>query len=272
MPEANQLLTQIMNITQEAGEAILAIYNRKSGFSVDEKTDETPVTEADIEAHNLICTRLRQLTPQLPVLSEESDKQSIQQRHQWQRYWLVDPLDGTKEFIKRNGEFTVNIALVENGRSTMGAVHVPVSCDTYAGCLKQGAFKRDVAGNISSIHSRLLDVHKGLDILTSRSHLDPRLDAYVKKLQQIGMVKLSPMGSSLKLCLLAEGQADLHLRIGRTCEWDTAAAQAVLEAAGGKLVDLRLQPLRYNQKENLYNPDFIALADPSFDWSDYLSY
>ncbi|OMH38958.1 3'(2'),5'-bisphosphate nucleotidase CysQ [Motiliproteus sp. MSK22-1] len=271
MPNSNQLLPQIMDITQEAGEAILAIYNRTSGFSVNEKTDSTPVTEADIEAHNLICTRLRQLTPELPILSEESDQQSIQQRHQWQRYWLVDPLDGTKEFIKRNGEFTVNIALIESGRSTLGAVHVPATGNTYAGCLKQGALKRDAAGSTRAIHCRSLEPLKGLDILTSRSHLDPRLDNYIEKLRQIGNVTLATIGSSLKICLLAEGKADLHLRLGRTCEWDTAAAQAVLEAAGGQLVDLSLDPLRYNQKEDLYNPDFLALADPSFGWSSYFS-
>ena len=269
--DTSALLPQVMTIAEEAGKAVMAIYDRPDELHIESKADTTPVTDADLEAHRLICDRLRQLTPEIPILSEESPAEEILQRRQWRRYWLIDPLDGTKEFIKRNGEFTVNIALIDNHRSVLGVVHVPATATTYAGSLSQDAIKRGANGEEEQIHCRPLDAAGGMTLLTSRSHIDDRQDQYIQQLEQLAALTVKGVGSSLKLCLIAEGQADLHLRLGRTCEWDTGAAQAVLEAAGGKVMDLLMQPLNYNQKSDLYNPDFIAIADPEVNWAEHLN-
>ncbi len=270
MLDIQVLLPQIMRIAREAGDAILPIYNSNGAIDFQRKADTTPVTEADLEAHRLICTSLRRLTPEIPILSEESTADSIRDRRQWQRYWLVDPLDGTKEFIKRNGEFTVNIALVEDGTATLGAVHAPVSCTSWGGSLRLGAVKRDSRGREQPIRVAAITPFKPLSVVTSRSHIDPGEQRYIEQLRKSVPVSVTPIGSSLKLCLIAEGLADFHVRLGRTCEWDTAAAQAVLEAAGGRVVDLNFSPLRYNRRTELYNPSFIAFGDSGFGWSDCL--
>jgi len=264
------LRQQLLQIAREAGEAILGFYNHDHRLLVQQKADHTPVTEADLAAHRLIEASLTHLTPDIPVLSEESTAIDHQQRLRWQRYWLVDPLDGTKEFIKGNGEFTVNIALIEGGRPVLGVVHVPVSGATYSGCHRLGAFKRLANGREQAIHSRPLNRYRPLDVVVSRSHADPRLAACLAPLKAVAPLSLTGVGSSLKLCLIAEGMADLHLRLGPTSEWDTAAAQIVLEAGGGLVTDLWLQPLRYNRGESLLNPDFFACGDRHFPWADYL--
>lgn len=267
---ADTLLPPVMALAKEAGDAILALYDRPTAIAVQSKGDATPVTEADLQAHRLICAGLQRLTPTIPVLSEESPPHSIRDRRRWPCYWLVDPLDGTKEFIKRNGQFTVNIALIQQGQVALGVVHVPVDHTTYGGSPTLGALKREGDGHQRAIHSRRVNPDKTLCVVTSRSHSDPRQEGYIKQLARIAPVKVTPVGSSLKLCLLAEGLADVHVRLGRTCEWDTAAAQGVLEAAGGQLVDLKFNPLKYNQKKDLYNPDFLAMGDVDFAWSEYL--
>ncbi len=270
------LLPQLIRIAQEAGEAILNIYNRAESLQVDYKTDSTPLTEADLAAHTLICASLERLTPDIPILSEESDPEQIRDRLNWQRYWLIDPLDGTKEFIKRNGEFTVNIALIDQHRPILGVVYAPAIHTSYAGCVRtQTAFKYE--GNAAAtpkqpIKTRLLTPFRPLALVVSRSHRDPHIDAYIDQIKQLTPVSETPIGSSLKLCLIAEGMADLHLRIGPTSEWDTAAAHAVLEAAGGSVSDLHGEVLRYNTNSSLLNPDFMAVGDARFDWQRCLGH
>lgn len=270
------LLPQLIRIAHEAGEAILSIYHRPESLQVDHKADSTPLTEADLAAHTLICASLERLTPNIPILSEESDSEQIRDRLSWQRYWLVDPLDGTKEFIKRNGEFTVNIALIDQNRPVLGVVYAPAIQASYAGCVKtRTAFKCEGSRPNTPkrpITTRVLTPFRPIALVVSRSHRDPRIDAYIDQMKQLTPVSETPMGSSLKLCLIAEGMADLHLRLGPTSEWDTAAAQAVLEAAGGQVSDLQGEPLRYNSKDSLINPDFMAVGDSSFDWQRCLGH
>jgi 3'(2'), 5'-bisphosphate nucleotidase len=254
----------IVEIAEQAGQAILKVYERD--FSVQQKADDSPLTEADMAAHHSILAALQKLTPDIPVLSEESAAIPYAQRRAWSRYWLIDPLDGTKEFIRRNGEFTVNIAFIENGCPILGVVHVPVTGESYLGKVGVGAWKRQKNGNQVPIKANLT-CQTPIRIVGSRSHAGESLQAM---LQRLGEHRLISMGSSLKLCLVAEGQADLYPRLGPTSEWDTAAAQAVVEAAGGQVANLELQPLRYNQKDSLLNPHFLVFADTSVEWSDFL--
>lgn len=257
-------LDALTRIAEAAGQAILEVYRRD--FDVHEKDDKSPLTEADLAAHRLIVRELEQLQPQLPILSEESASIPFSERSQWNRYWLVDPLDGTREFVKRNGEFTVNIALIESGRPTCGVVHVPVTGISYAGCVGSGAWKTDPHGNRTQIQvaSRR---HHPARIAGSRSHAGDSLQRFLDK---VGAHEIVSMGSSLKLCLVAEGKADIYPRLGPTSEWDTGAAQAVVEAAGGQVTDLQMQPLRYNTKDSLLNPHFLVFGDLHEDWPAYL--
>lgn len=260
----DQLLEQVRAIAEDAGRAILAVYD--AGFEVVEKDDRSPLTAADLAAHRLITQALQTLTPEIPVLSEESAAASIERRREWPRFWLVDPLDGTREFIKRNGEFSVNIALVENHRSVLGVVHAPVPGYSCTGAIGLGAIRHERDGS----RRRIEVSHQcgaELRIAGSRSHADPRL---LGVLDRIGAHALCPMGSALKFCLVAGGEADVYFRFGPTSEWDTAAGQAVVEAAGGLVTDMQLKPLRYNQRDTLLNPDFMAFADASAPWSDWI--
>ncbi len=257
-------IKKINEIARQAGTAILKIYDQD--FEVMEKADKSPLTEADLAAHHVIVDELQSLTPDIPVLSEESAVIPYDTRSQWQTYWLIDPLDGTKEFIKRNGEFTVNIALIHEGRAILGVVYVPVSQITYYGDSQQGAFKMDADGNSSAI--QVTSEHQTpLRVAGSRSHAG---DSLLQFLGKLGEHEIISMGSSLKLCLVAEGKADLYPRLGLTSEWDTAAAQAVVEAAGGKVTDSSMNPLIYNTKESFLNPHFFVFGDASIDWSAYL--
>ncbi len=268
--ERNKLLPQIIRIAEEAGHAILEIYERNCKLKVNTKADASPVTEADLLAHKLIVTSLQRLTPEIPILSEESSSIDHNLRQCWPRHWLVDPLDGTKEFINRNGEFTVNIALIEAGKPALGVVYVPVTKTTYAGIPGFGASKQGPNGKAQVLKTKALNRYNKVNLVTSRSHLDAKVATCAQALEKIAPVTQTPIGSSLKLCLIAEGLADIHIRIGRTCEWDIGAAQAVLTAAGGKVVDFNGNPLSYNQKNDLYNPNFIAVADRKFNWLQHL--
>jgi 3'(2'), 5'-bisphosphate nucleotidase len=268
--DIHALTAQIMTISQEAGEAILSIYQRHGEIPFEKKEDASPVTEADLAAHDLINASLTRLTPGIPVLSEESAPISPEVRRGWQRYWLVDPLDGTREFIKRSDEFTVNIALIERGRPILGIVHVPVSGSTYAGSRVTGAIKRTASGKEHRIHAHPLNPYKSLTLVASRSRTSVQFDGFLKRVKQIAPLVVTRVGSSLKACLIAEGLADIYPRFGPTCEWDTAAVQAILEAAGGALVDAEMRPLRYNSKDDLINPDFFAIGDAAFDWKPIL--
>jgi len=247
-----------------AADKILAVYNTE--FSVAEKDDKSPLTAADMASHTAIVAGLEALTPDIPVLSEESAKIPYAERAAWQRYWLIDPLDGTKEFIKRNGEFTVNIALIDDGVPVLGVVHVPVSGVTYAACKGGGALKAVPGEGEQPIHVRKL-APGPVAVVGSRSHQGDSLKAFLAKL---GEHEIVSMGSSLKICLVAEGVADVYPRLGLTSEWDTAAAHCVVTEAGGALTDLEMQPLRYNTKDSLLNPYFFVFGDDSRDWSKYL--
>ncbi|WP_456373767.1 3'(2'),5'-bisphosphate nucleotidase CysQ [Thiolapillus sp.] len=257
-------IQQINQIAREAGKAILNVYAQD--FEVQEKADSSPLTQADMASHRLIEAALKQFTPDIPVLSEESAKIPYAERRQWNRYWLIDPLDGTREFVKRNGEFTVNIALIDKDGPVLGVVHVPVTGITYFGDVEAGAFRQEGNSPPEQIHVTR-PCASPMRVAGSRSHAG---DSLVRFLQKLPAHEMVSMGSSLKLCLVAEGKADIYPRLGPTSEWDTAAAQAVVEAAGGQVTDTDLQRLRYNQKESLLNPYFLVFGDSSIDWKAYL--
>jgi 3'(2'), 5'-bisphosphate nucleotidase len=258
-------LPDIAQLARRAGEAILDIYS--GDFAVHRKDDASPVTAADLAAQRVIVEGLNRLTADIPVVSEEALIPSWDVRRSWSRYWLVDPLDGTREFVKRNGEFTVNIALIENHRSVLGVVLAPVTGDLYAAAEGLGAWREPVEGAAPvPIHTRRRA--QPLMIAGSRSHGSER---QARMFEGIGPHEVVPLGSSLKFCVIARGDADLYLRLGPTSEWDTAAAQCVLEQAGGAVLDLAGRPFRYNTGDSLLNPEFIACGDTSFDWAGHLS-
>ena len=260
-----ELVRGVCGIARTAGAAILRVY--ASDFDVERKGDNSPLTEADLAAHRAIVDGLHLLTPSVPVLSEESAEQvAWPLRREWARYWLVDPLDGTREFVKRNGEFTVNIALIEDHVPTMGVVYAPVMNQMFwawrggHACFDDGREHR---------YTRLRTRRRGetVAVAGSRSHGDPRLTAALGK---IGAHELRALGSSLKFCEAARGNVDLYIRYGLTSEWDTAAGQCVLEQAGGAVLTMDGKRLRYNTKESLLNPDFLACGDPDVDWAGLL--
>ena len=248
------------DIARTAGHAILEVYGRD--FTVAHKSDDSPLTEADQVAHVLISRALARLDGRAPVLSEESAPADHAARRSWSRYWLVDPLDGTKEFLKRNGEFTVNIALVEQHRAVLGSVYAPVLDRMYCGAVDVGAWRADAGVAAHAIGVRTTAASP-LRVVGSRSHPGPELAGYLAGLPPH---EITDMGSSLKICLVAEGAADIYPRLGPTSEWDTAAAQAILESAGGRMIDLAGRPLRYNSKDDLLNPHFLAFGDQQRDW------
>jgi 3'(2'), 5'-bisphosphate nucleotidase len=257
-------IDKLLQLARQAGDAILAIYNTE--FEVEKKADDSPLTAADKAAHQIIVSTLNNLTPDIPVLSEESAEIPYSVRQQWQRYWLIDPLDGTREFIKRNGEFTVNIALIEGNTPGLGVVHAPVLNTTYYGIKGDGAWKQQAdkaADSIQVTNPR----QQPTRVAGSRSHAG---DSLLRFLDNLGEHELVSMGSSLKLCLVADGKADIYPRLGPTSEWDTAAAQAIVEAAGGQVTTLDLAPLEYNTKESLLNPYFLVFGDATANWSSYL--
>ena len=257
-------LNQVVAIAKDAGKAIMQVYEGE--VAVSRKEDNTPLTEADLAAHRIIEDGLASLTPRLPVLSEESDDLTYATRAAWEAYWLVDPLDGTREFIKRNGEFTVNIALIEQHRPVLGVVYAPALDLLYFAVQGAGAWRQQGDQPPQEIAVKHYDAAKVL-VAGSRSHGGDRLTEFLGKL---GEYELISMGSSLKICLVAEGRADVYPRLGPTSEWDTAAAQCVLEEAGGRLVDNQNRPFSYNTKESLLNPDFFATNATSPDWGQYL--
>nr|WP_197409257.1 MULTISPECIES: 3'(2'),5'-bisphosphate nucleotidase CysQ [Microbulbifer] len=275
------MLERVIGICERAGEAILEVYNSSEELSVDTKADDSPVTAADLAAHRVLASALAELIEGVPVLSEEQEMPSFEQRSSWQRYWIVDPLDGTKEFIRRTGEFTVNVALIDNGEPVLGVVYVPVLNIIYAGCRDLNgsgdkfAFKRDASGeapiSVRPMAPRL-ESRQPVELVASRSHGAGAVDQLVERIEsELGAVECKNMGSSLKLCLVAEGAADLYPRLAPTCEWDTAAAQAVVEAAGGTVVDDQFELLRYNRKDSLLNPYFYVIGDTGFDWRALLT-
>ena len=270
-----QLLQQLIPLAKDAGQAILDVYHAAEAPAVTRKLDSSPLTEADIAAHRLLVAGLTPMLPGVPVLSEESQLPDYEVRGGWHRYWLIDPLDGKKEFVNRNGEFTVNIALIDEGVPVLGVVYVPVKNVMYTGARGLGAFKDSGAGAIG-IRCRqvkpALAAGEPLALVASRNHGAEAVEKLMARLEaDTGKPVLTRnMGSSLKLCLVAEGLADLYPRLAPTSEWDTAAAQAIVEAAGGVVVDEDFKVLRYNQKSDILNPFFYVIGDTSYAWQELL--
>ncbi len=257
------LIPEVCAIARRAAAEILDVYD--GDFAVEHKEDRSPLTAADLAAHRCIVEGLHKLSPDLPILSEESATIAWEQRRQWSRYWLVDPLDGTREFVKRNGEFTVNIALIDGDRSVLGVVQVPVTGAIAWAWQGGGAWMAAADGEPHRCRTRAR-AHP-LIVAGSRSHANPRL---LGMIERIGAHEIVPLGSSLKFLRIAAAEADLYVRLGPTSEWDTAAAQCVLEEAGGAVIDLHGNPLRYNSKESLLNSEFIACGDSGLDWTQLL--
>jgi 3'(2'), 5'-bisphosphate nucleotidase len=258
--DLNSLLLEVTALAREAGRTILEVY--ASSFTVEEKEDRSPLTEADLRSEKLILAGLRRIAPEIPVLSEESGQVPYATRRRWSRLWVVDPLDGTREFVQRNGEFTVNIALVDDHRPVLGIVHAPVLERDYFACEGIGSFRSDAqaAGRPIRVAKRGAGPAR---IVGSRSHRGNSLDAF---LARVGPHEFVEVGSSLKLCLVAEGSADVYPRLGPTSEWDTAAGQCVLEQAGGQVLKLDGEPMTYNAREEVLNPHFVGIADADVDW------
>ena len=259
------LLNRVVVISEMAGKAIMDIYNNNSESDrVYYKEDKSPLTKADMVSHHIILEELEKLNLSIPVLSEEASNIPYEIRKTWNHFWLVDPLDGTKEFIKRNGEFTVNIALIDYTRPVLGVVHAPAIGVTYSALIGKGAFKFT---GLNKIKISVAGQYRGkIKIIASRSHGNVAVEKFINKLQN---AECLTKGSSLKFCLVAEGTAHLYPRFGRTMEWDTAAAQCVVEAAGGTVTDINGAPLQYN-KPNLLNPFFIVNGLEDFPWQLYL--
>ena len=254
------LAPKIAHLAERAATAILKIY--ESDFAVNHKDDRSPLTAADLSSHRIIVEGLAELTPEIPVLSEESSDIPWSERSKWSRYWLVDPLDGTREFVKRNGEFTVNIALIEAHRPVLGVVQVPVGGELACAWRGGGAWLSRPGEKARRVTTRKLA--SPIVVAGSRSHASAH---EAELLARLGHCAKMPLGSSLKFLRIAVAEADLYIRLGPTSEWDTAAGQCVLEEAGGSVVDFRDEPLSYNTRESLLNPDFAAIGDPAADWS-----
>ncbi|MCA0935090.1 3'(2'),5'-bisphosphate nucleotidase CysQ [Vibrio alginolyticus] len=266
--DLSHLLPQVIEIARSAGQLILDIYQKKQ-YEEYTKSDETPVTSADIAAHKLITERLSELTPDIPVLSEEAADISLEQRAQWQRYWLVDPLDGTQEFIARSGDFATIIALVDNNQPTMGVVYGPVSGVTYYAYSGKGAWKiPDMSESVRIRTHKHEQPGQSIAIAISRRQ---DINRITSRMSSAWNYELIPLGSAaLKACLVAEGAVDCYLRLGPTGEWDTAATQCIVEEAGGRILSTKLEPLSYNERETLENPNFIVLGDEALPWDNIL--
>lgn len=268
--ELKQLMGDVQGIAEAAGQEIMAIFRDESRWAVEHKADDSPLTAADMAAHRVILARLTALTPDIPVISEESEAIPRELRAQWSRCWMVDPLDGTKEFIARSNEFTVNIALIENGEAILGVVHAPATGIVYVAARGCGAWHAEGA-TLRPVLSAPLPARgeRPVRIVASRRHRGARDEAFCQAVgQRLGEIEFSTAGSAFKICVVAEGRADLYPRFGPTMEWDTAAGQVVVEEAGGVLMDEQGRPFRYNQRDTLLNGSFIvAGAEPAL-WQD----
>lgn len=251
----NAFVQHVLKIAKEAGQGILAIYNSKV-LEIKTKQDTSPVTQADLLAHDIILEKLSLFTPAIPILSEEDTDFSYEKRKVWKRYWLVDPLDGTKEFIQRNGQFTVNIALIDQNRPILGVIFAPLQDRSYYAAQGVGAFKEE-EGETSKLLTHSWQPGT-LEVVATRREIHTQL---YERLQTLGKINVVYRGSSLKFCLIAEGRADFYLRKKPIHEWDTAAGQCIVEEAGGLVLDLNWQPLRYNVTPHLLNPPFIVIGD-----------
>lgn len=266
--DLSHLLPSVIEVARSAGQLILEIYEKKD-YEEYTKSDDTPVTSADLAAHKLISQRLSELTPDIPVLSEEAADISLEKRSQWDRYWLVDPLDGTQEFIARSGDFATIIALIEHNKPVMGVVYGPVSGVTYYAYDGKGAWKiPDLNDNVKIKTHRHELPNQPIAMAISRRQDINRITSRMSPKWNYDLV---PLGSAaLKACLVAEGAVDCYLRLGPTGEWDTAATQCIVEEAGGRILSTHLEPLSYNERETLENPNFIVLGDVDLPWEEIL--
>ena len=254
-----KILLEILNIAIDAGKEILKIYN--DDIIVKSKEDNSPLTKADINSNKIIIKRMKNLQPKFPILSEES-LIDWNERKEWQKYWLIDPLDGTKEFINKNGEFTVNIALIKNAKPILGIIYSPFLSELYFAQKDQGAYKINCSQTIKSLENsvKILSNNKKksdeIIIIGSRSHSNKKFNEWINK--NYKNYQILQKGSSLKFCEIANGNADLYPRFGPTSEWDIAAGHIILEEAGGFLKTFENQSIKYNSKESLINPEFLA--------------
>ena len=259
-----QLLKPVLALAEQAGEAVMKIYTQAVKTDVCLKADHTPVTAADLISHEILTKGLQLLTPGIPVISEESAAQPFTERQTWRQYWLIDPVDGTTEFIEGTDEFVINIALIEDHIPVLGMIYAPVSKIAYEATRGCGAFKHSPEGTYEFLNSRALP-QNSVTLVLSRRH-GKRTSEFLERFEPYELLQ---RGSALKFGLLAEGRADIYPRLGPTSEWDTAAGQCIVEEAGGQVVDFSGQPLRYNTKDSLENPPFIALGDAQVEWEKY---
>lgn len=260
MPLNQQAVGDLIEIAGEAGRKTMEIYE-SGDFSIEAKSDNSPLTEADKAANDIIVSGLKKVDPAIPIISEELAAVDYQTRKAWPKYWLVDPLDGTKEFITRTGDFTINIALIVNNHPQFGVVYSPVLGEMYFALKDKGAYLQKDDITLKELKVRECDDNKATT-LVSRSHQGKESEVLHSLFPNL---ELTPMGSSLKFCHIAAGKADFYVRSKPTSEWDTGAAHCVLEAAGGQLLNFSGSSLAYN-KEDILNPSFIAVGDPMFDW------
>ena len=266
-----ELLPEIRRIAIEAGEKIMQVY--ETGFDIETKSDDSPVTTADLAANQHIENELKILTTQFPILSEESAHSSFNERSARDTYWLVDPLDGTKEFINRRDSFTVNIALIHKNKSILGVIYAPALELSYFSCKGHGSFKQE--GKIITADTQLIQAreltHNQAVFVGSRVHSGDAMQTFLDNFKaELGEYDLKSMGSSLKMCMVAEGTADLYPRLWLTSEWDTAAAHCIVDEAGGKIVQTDMSPLLYNTKDSLLNPYFFAIGKNDVAWDSFL--
>ncbi|WP_026376227.1 3'(2'),5'-bisphosphate nucleotidase CysQ [Aestuariibacter salexigens] len=265
-----QLLSIAKQAARDAGDVILDIYD-KGDYTSHQKADDSPVTSADFKANEIITNILRQRTPSIPIMSEESRHAALSERQHWQRYWLIDPIDGTQEFIARSGDFAVNIALIADNEPVIGVIYWPPGESLYYASKGQGAYKECPLGKVQ-LHVNELDDPATSAVMVAVSRRQSR-DKVMSKMNPSRTYQTLPLGScSLKACYIAEGKADVFLRIGVTGEWDTGASQCIVSEAGGSVLAADFKPLTYNRRSTLDNPDFVVLGDQRVDWQSIVKY
>ncbi|WP_018982299.1 3'(2'),5'-bisphosphate nucleotidase CysQ [Salinimonas chungwhensis] len=272
MPEDDRqdLLALAKDVAVEAGREVLSIYDTGK-FDAYQKDDDSPVTSADYCANDIINKRLKEATPDIPILSEENKHASLSERKDWPRYWLIDPIDGTQEFIARSGDFAINIALIENNEPVIGVIFWPPGQSLYYASKGNGAYK-DSPDEHRRIHVRKLDDPHNSVVMIAISRRQSR-EKIMSRLTARRVYQTLPLGScSLKSCFIAEGKADVFMRIGITGEWDTGASQCIVEEAGGRILAANFEPLTYNQRKSLENPDFVVMGDQRVPWQDIVQY
>lgn len=268
--DSKQLLAIAKRAAVKAGKVVLKIYD-SGDFTSFQKDDNSPVTTADYKANEVIMAILREETPDIPIMSEETDIGSLEERQTWSRYWLIDPIDGTQEFIARSGDFAVNIALIENNEPILGVIYWPTGETLYSALKGHGAFKECPVEN-KQIYVRTLSAPDDDPVIIAISRRQPR-EKVISSLNENRVYQTLPAGScSLKACFIAEGKADVFLRVGVTGEWDTGASQCIVVEAGGKILAHNFAPLSYNQRNSVINPDFFIMGDQNVNWQDVVKY